>query len=228
MNRLRRLLLVRHGLPDYRVRQAADEPPGPPLSTLGAAQARQAAAELSEFPATTIYCSPLARTRQTAELIHRVLHLPVMVQGELKEWHRTESLYDVSVRSAAWLAHWLAGGEDCAIVVGHASPLLAIIRTALFLPHVAWHRRGQPNLLNLNTCDRFEVSMGSVFALTIEPAQVTAELVAHPEPRIVDVPHRPRRRFPRPVHGHGENECVRRPNFGRLIGDWSGAPSCGD
>ena len=215
---VRKLLLVRHGLPDYRDGKAGDEPPGPPLSDVGFAQARQAAATLADSAATTIYCSPLARTRQTAECVRQVLRVPVVVDNELKEWHRTESLYDVSVRGARWLARWLATSEQHAIVVGHASPLLAIMRTALYLPHVGWWKPGRPDQLELDTPDRFEVSMASIFALTIEPAQVTAEWLFHPEPRVVHTVGGLTRRFPRPVMGDGENAFVRRPNFVRLTG----------
>ena len=219
MSQVRTLLLVRHGLPDYRLRKADDESPGPPLSDLGRMQAQQAAAVLMGFDPIAIHCSPLARARQTAECFRRALAIPVTEHSDLKEWHRTESLYQVSVRSARWLAHWQAGDEPCAAVVGHASPLLAIIRSALYLPHVGWYRSGHPDQLRLDTCDRFEMSMASVFALTVEPRQVTAELVFHPEPRIAAVLRgRHLRTFPRPIIGDGENDLIRRPNFTSLIG----------
>jgi broad specificity phosphatase PhoE len=219
MSYLRRLLLVRHGLPDYRSGKAGDVPPGPPLSELGHVQARQTAAALRRFRLQTIYSSPLARAWQTAQGLHQTLHVPLVVCADLTEWHHTELLYDVSVRNARWLARWLAGDEECAAVVGHASPLLAILRSALYLPHARWHRPGHPEQLLLNTADRFEVSMASVFALTFTPDEVCAELIFHPQPRIVDASRRLRRRtLPRPVVGHGENHCVYRPNLTRLIG----------
>jgi len=216
---VRTLLLVRHGLPDYRLHQAGDEPPGPPLSDIGFLQARQTAGALRPYEPTTIYCSPLARARQTADCFGGILGLPVAVHSALQEWHRTESLYDVSVRSASWLARWVAGAERCVVVVGHASPLLAVIRTALYLPHFGWWKRGHPDQPEIDTCDRFELSMGSVYALTFAPERVTAEVVFHPEPRIVDTPcGRPRRCFPRPNFGDGEGRFVCRPAFVRLAG----------
>lgn len=121
---------------------------------------------------------------------------------------------------------WLAADQPCAVVVGHASPLLAIIRSALYLPHAGWWIPGRPDQLQVSTCDRFEVSMASVFALTLEPSRVTTELLFHPQPRIVDARDgRRRRALPRPVVEHGENSFVRRPNFTRLIG-YRLAPFC--
>ena len=215
----RTLLLVRHGLPDYRAHQAGDEPPGPPLSGIGTEQARQAAVTLAGCEAAAIHCSPLARARQTAEQIRVVLPVPLMIESDLKEWHRTESLYAVNQRGARWLVRWLTGDESCAVVVGHASPLLGILRTALYLPHVGWYKTGRPNQLQLNSSDRLELSMGSILVLTIEPDQVTAELVFHPNPRIMDAYQKPILRcLPRPVWGHGENTYVRRPNLLHLSG----------
>lgn len=213
------LLLVRHGLPDYRFAKAGDEPPGPPLSALGLVQAQQAAVVLARFNAVTIHSSPLARAQQTAECVQNVLRIPLVVDSDLKEWHRTENLFSVSQRSARWLARWLSGDEPCAVGVGHASPLLAIIRSALYLPHAGWWKPGRPDELVIGTPDHFEVSMASVFALTFTPRHVTAECIFHPQPRIVHCRNgRVLRCLPRPVFGHGENSFVRRPNHCHLIG----------
>ncbi len=215
----RRLLLVRHGLPNYRDRQRGDEPPGPPLSDTGLIQARQAAKFLKEFPAAAIYSSPLARALQTAECIRAELGRPLRIEADLSEWHHTESLFEVSQRSARWLAGWLAGPDACAVVVGHASPLLAILRSALYLPHFAWHRPGRPDILQLSSCDRFEISMGSISLLEVTARHVLATVLFHPDPRVLDAQRTPYKRcLPRPVHGHGENGFIRRPNLLHLIG----------
>jgi broad specificity phosphatase PhoE len=162
----------------------------------------------------------MTRAFQSATLVADALHLAVQTDSDLKEWHRTEWLYQVNERSARWLRHWLGGDEPCAVVFGHASPLLSIIRTALFLPHYGWWHSDNPQRLVLNTCDRFEVSMGSLFELAFDPQTVHARCLHHPEPRIV---HYNQRRgaivkgFSRPTMT-GENREVRRPNFGQLIG----------
>lgn len=219
MGRLRRLLLVRHGLPDYSLGKAGDELPGPPLSSTGVDQIRQVVPLLDHFSPTVLYSSPLARARESAALVAQALRMPVHIDSDLKEWHRTERLYQVNQRSARWLARWLGRDEPCAAVFGHASPLLSILRTALYFPHFGWWCGDDRERLVLDTCDRFEVSMGSLFELVIEPETVTARCLCHPQRRIVHHTKQrgPVRSFSRPTMT-GENLEVRRPNFGRLIG----------
>jgi broad specificity phosphatase PhoE len=215
----RRLLLVRHGLPDYRVRQPADDWPGPPLSSTGFDQARQAGEKLAQFGVCAVYTSPLSRTWQTAEVLADRLEVPLRVDGELREWHRTERLHEVGVRLTRWLVTWLRAGEPCAVVVSHASPLLAMIRSALYLPHVSWHKAGHPDVLELSSGDRLEVSMASVFEIVFEPAAVTVRRLLHPRPRILYEYDGFRQTAPpRPVPGDGENREIRRPNFLRVSG----------
>lgn len=219
----RKLLLVRHGLPDYRQGKAVDTPPGPGLSVVGHLQAEQAAEVVAEHRPQAIYSSPLARTWQTADWMTRLMPLPVRIEADLKEWHRTEQLYDVNMRTARWLRRWLATEETCAVVVSHASPLLSLIRTAMYLPQHHWWTDAEQTQLRLHSIDRFEISMASVFALTLNDETVEAECIFHPEPRIVAFrENRATKRFPRPT-GVGENLHLRRPNVGRLIGWTTGA-----
>ena len=215
----RRLLLVRHGLPDYRGGQPGDLWPGPPLSDTGRAQATQAAPILRPFKPSVVHTSPLARTQQTAELLAGPLGCRIRADSDLCEWNRTERLHEVSVRLTRWLVRWLRDGEPCAVAVSHASPILAILRSALYLPHVAWHKTGFPDALEVSSADRFEVSMASVFELAIDPGRVTARCLFHPRPRILHArPGCILEHLPRPVPGHGENVLVERPNWLRLIG----------
>jgi broad specificity phosphatase PhoE len=225
----RTLLLVRHGLPDYRGGKATDRVPGPVLTPTGFHQAEQAAAFLERYnQAEQIYASPLARTVQTAETLQRTLKLPLRTDGLLREWYRTEKLYAVNTRLGTWLRNWLHGPDTCSVVVSHASPLLSIIRQALYLPHFSWWVGGDQAKLRLATADRFEVSMASVFEVRFEAQRVTAECVFHPEPRFVNVLRRgPVRRyfrqFPRPG-GNGEQRRLERPHYGQLIGSRTSRP----
>ena len=140
MPQAKRLLLVRHGLPDYAGAKRGDEPPGPRLSYIGIRQIEQAIPTLVDANPEAVYASPLERAAQSARLAAATLDLPVRIESDLKEWHRTERLYRVNERSARWLHRWLCAGQSCAAVFGHASPLLSIIRTALYLPHFSWWR----------------------------------------------------------------------------------------
>lgn len=209
----KRLLLVRHGLPDYSTRLPGDELPGPPLSSRGFSQAQQAADVVAAYEPEAVYASPLSRTRQTGSVIAGRLGVSLDEHADLREWHRTERLYDVNQRAARFLSWWLMRHELCAVAVGHASPLLSLMRTALYLPHLGWWKPGHPEVLELGACDRFEVSMASVFELTIEAAYVTVRRLFHPTPRILHVRNgRALSRLPRPTMG-GENDAVRRPNM---------------
>jgi len=89
----------------------------------------------------------------------------------------------------------------------------------LFLPHFGWWRGNDREQWVLDTCDRFEVSMGSLFEIVFDLKTVTARCLHHPQPRIMNYTRRRGavRRFARPTMV-GENREVRRPNFGRLIG----------
>jgi broad specificity phosphatase PhoE len=219
MRPTRRLLLVRHGLPDYRDGKPGDEFPGPPLAEIGYLQAAQAATSVSAFGPAAIYSSPLTRARQTAEVIRRQLRIPLCVDSDLTEWHHTEFLHEVSVRLTRWLVHWLRRDEPCAVAVSHASPLLAILRSALYLPHVCWHKTGTPELLETSSGDRFEVSMASVFEVVFEAEAVTARCVSHPEPRIHHFQAGVvRNGLPQLVPGGRESQLVRRANWLHLIG----------
>lgn len=186
----------------------------------------QAARVVATFAPQAVYASPLGRAQQTAACLAGPLGLPVRTDGGLREWHRTERLHEVSVRMASWLVRWLRGGETCAVVVSHASPLLALLRSALYLPHVGWYRTGHPERLELSSADRFEVSMASVFELVLEPACVTARCVCHARPRVLSVWNRHAvAHLPRPVVGDGENRVIRRPNRLNLIGYGAWSPS---
>jgi broad specificity phosphatase PhoE len=202
--------------------------PGPPLSEIGRAQAHQAAEFLRRYTSHPVYASPYVRTEQTAQIIAAQLGRSVRLDSELGEWRRTEALYDVSARLTRWLVRWLRAGEPQAIVVGHASPLLAILRSALYLPHANWHLPGRPDVLELSSADGFEMSMASIFELTIQPCSVTARRLFYPHPRILQVHNGViTRRPPRPP-GHRETVCLQRPNWLHLIGyrgPWSARDS---
>ncbi len=215
----RRLLLVRHGLPDYRGKQPGDLWPGPPLSATGYRQAAQAGVVVAAYAPTSIFTSPMTRCVETARVVGRACRLAPRVDPDLREWHRAESLHEVAVRLTRWLVRWLRGGERCAVAVSHASPLLAIIRSALYLPHVHWHKPGRPDALEVSSGERFEVSMASVFELAFDTHAIGARRILHPTPRVQHASKgRLVARLPRPIVACGENDAATRPNTLHLIG----------
>ena len=80
------LLLIRHGINDMvGQKRLAGWLPGVHLNDEGRAQAEALAERLRDMPIRTIYCSPLERTRETAEPLARVKELPVEIREGLGE-----------------------------------------------------------------------------------------------------------------------------------------------
>ena len=79
------LYLIRHGQStnnEGKHPRAAD----PPLTDLGVEQARWAGESLKDEGVTQLYCSPMLRTLQTAQIIGDILDLPLHVFVGLHEW----------------------------------------------------------------------------------------------------------------------------------------------
>ncbi len=83
-------LVMRHGEAESNARGFVSQDDGAPapLTDVGRAQAEAAAKSLAKEGITKIYCSPLLRTRETAEIVRQALGLPesaVVVDERLKE-----------------------------------------------------------------------------------------------------------------------------------------------
>lgn len=74
-----RFIGLRHGQSQYNLRGLCNDRPTRKvaLTPLGEQQAEQAGAALLGESVSAIYCSPLLRARQTAEIVNRHLHLPL-------------------------------------------------------------------------------------------------------------------------------------------------------
>jgi probable phosphoglycerate mutase len=88
------LLLVRHGETDWNAAGRLQGHTDRPLSDYGRDQARRLAAELADEEFDAIYASDLARARETAEIVGERLHLPVVLDPDLREknWGTWEGL----------------------------------------------------------------------------------------------------------------------------------------
>lgn len=87
----RRLYLIRHGKADRRSEHETETPRGlaadPPLDATGREQAAALAKRLARMPApAAIYCSTLARARQTIEPFVEATGAEVTYQDDLVEW----------------------------------------------------------------------------------------------------------------------------------------------
>ena len=87
-------LLVRHGETDWNAAGRLQGHTDRPLSDYGREQARRLAAQLAGEALDAIYASDLARARETAEIVGAQLHLPVVLDPDLREkdWGNWEGL----------------------------------------------------------------------------------------------------------------------------------------
>ena len=88
------LLLVRHGETDWNAAGRLQGHTDRPLSDYGRGQARRLAEELAGEELDAIYASDLARACETAEIVAERIHLPVVLDPELREkdWGNWEGL----------------------------------------------------------------------------------------------------------------------------------------
>lgn len=133
-----RLYFVRHGESDANVlRVFANRPGVHRLTEQGRRQAEALAESLTGTPFAAIYCSPILRAVQTAEIIAQRLALPYQIDDALRE-------YDVGALegqsdAASWaqyqagFAAWMAGENwDCGIAGGESYEAIR----ARFLPFI--------------------------------------------------------------------------------------------
>ncbi len=82
-----RLYFARHGESEANVQQVFwNQPEGYGLTDKGRAQAEVLAERLTGITFAALYCSPVLRARQTAEIIGQRLHLTPQVTDGLREW----------------------------------------------------------------------------------------------------------------------------------------------
>jgi len=100
------LLLARHGQPGPAVRPDASHHAshGHPLTPLGHRQARRLGQRLSKLPLDHLYCSPLARSHQTALAVH-AHHptIPLEVRDDIVEVGVLHNAYTPAPRRKALL-----------------------------------------------------------------------------------------------------------------------------
>ena len=87
------LYLIRHGQ-SARNADPSSRIPDPPLTALGERQASCAAGALADRGIVKLYCSPLRRALQTAQLMAGPLNLTPNVFVGLHEWYGTEEPVD--------------------------------------------------------------------------------------------------------------------------------------
>lgn len=81
------LVLLRHGQTDWNAEGRFQGQADIPLNEVGRRQAERAGRALGRLGADAVWCSPLTRTRQTAEPLLRALGLEARTDERLKEIH---------------------------------------------------------------------------------------------------------------------------------------------
>jgi len=103
---LTQILLIRHGINDMvGQKKLAGWLPGVHLNDEGRAQAEALSERLRDVPISAIYCSPLERTRETAEPLAHVKNLEVRVReglGEVRYGEWTGRLIEELAKEELW------------------------------------------------------------------------------------------------------------------------------
>ncbi len=113
------ILLARHGETEWNREQRFQGRADPPLNATGRAQAERLAASLRGADLVAVYSSPLARARQTAEIVARGTGTELRIEPALREIDVGEwtglTVAEVEARFpdryASWRAHESHGWE---------------------------------------------------------------------------------------------------------------------
>jgi len=142
-----RVFLARHGEADYETDLVTDD--GGSLSATGREQATALARSLRAERVARVWCSPLSRAVQTAEIAAAVLGLDVVVREGLREYG-VGSLAGTTGDEAAVIGPvfdaWLAGDDEATIDGGERIEDI-VRRVADVLAEVADHHRGESVLV---------------------------------------------------------------------------------
>jgi broad specificity phosphatase PhoE len=173
---LRTLYLVRHAHPQQNTGIAYDRVPGPPLDALGQSEAQLAARFLQPLGLQALLCSPLVRTRQTADAIAAATGLTPLTVDLLAE-HRSDEAFDaVRARCATWLSHAESGPHATLAVVTHGSPVRALLgllsRDALDLTRHSFAGGNPSPTAGIWRADR--TSTGWLLSFVFEPQAVSS------------------------------------------------------
>ena len=142
-----RVLLARHGEADHETDLVTDD--GGSLSAAGRRQARELAERLSGERIAGVWCSPLSRAVQTAEIAASVLGVGVTVREGLREYGvgalaGTDG--DEAAVIGAVFRAWV-GGDDTAAIEGGEAVAAIVARVRQVLEQVADEHRGEAVLV---------------------------------------------------------------------------------
>lgn len=134
-----RLFLARHGEAEYESRLVTDD--GGSLSAAGRRQARELGERMRAERIARVWCSPLSRAVQTAEIAAGVLGVDVVVREGLREYGvgaiagtEADEAAELGLVFEAWTAGddaaSIPGGEAVAGIAGRVTRVLEEVRDA--------------------------------------------------------------------------------------------------
>lgn len=142
-----RVLLARHGEAEYESGLTTDD--GGSLTAAGRQQARDLGERLSDRHVARVWCSPLSRAVQTAEIAASILGVDVVVREGLREYG-VGAIAGTTADEAAAIGPvfeaWL-GGDDTARIPGGERIADVVARVRRVLEEVADAHRGEAVLV---------------------------------------------------------------------------------
>ena len=103
-----RVLLIRHGQTDWNKLGLLQGTKNIPLNETGLAQAEMARESLKDEKIDVVFCSPLIRTRQTAEVILKGRDIPVIYDERIVE-RRFGVAEGMNTKDIDFAATWIPG-----------------------------------------------------------------------------------------------------------------------
>ncbi|GAB4159100.1 MAG: histidine phosphatase family protein [Roseiflexaceae bacterium] len=125
---LQEIYLVRHAAPDRASGITYNVEPGPPLTPTGRDEAQQAAAWLADRGLEYVFCSPFARTSQTADAIVDRLGLPISYVKALGEHGPGEAPQRVRERVAELIGQIDDGPLAIVAIVTHGMCVKSLLQ----------------------------------------------------------------------------------------------------
>jgi alpha-ribazole phosphatase len=155
-----RVILVRHGATEWNRGHRFQGHQDVPLAELGRQQAERIAQRLRKERVTSVYCSDLQRTRQTAEVVAASGDAPLQTTNQLREmsfgvWEGLTAKEIQKMYAAEWQA-WVddpvhvcpAGGESLEQMAGRVTTFFEATLSSFAQPDPAHGRRARgPTLL---------------------------------------------------------------------------------
>lgn len=142
-----RVLVARHGEAEYETDLCNDH--GGSLTPLGRKQARELAAALAGERVARVWCSPLSRAVQTAEIVAGALGVDVVVREGLREYG-VGALAGTTAHEKGYFEavfrRWVDGDPDAAIDGGERIDDV-VARVQAVLEEVADEHRGETALV---------------------------------------------------------------------------------